>query len=57
MTSELETHSTDVDRGALRPGVKNVAYLKDVEVDGGTAAAIFAANGQKLALVPIATRR
>jgi hypothetical protein len=29
-------------------GVNDVAYLRDVEVDGGTAVAIFAANGKRI---------
>ncbi|MBL8709967.1 MAG: DUF1150 family protein [Rhodospirillaceae bacterium] len=33
-------------------GLNDVAYVKDVEVDGGTAFAIFAANGQQLAVLP-----
>jgi len=33
-------------------GLNDLAYVKDVEVDGGTAFAIFAANGQQLAIVP-----
>ena len=36
----------------LTLGVREVAYLKDIEVDGDTAVAIFAANGQQLALLP-----
>jgi len=36
----------------LSLGVKDVAYLKDILVDGGTAVGIFAANGQQLALLP-----
>jgi hypothetical protein len=36
----------------LSLGMKDVAYLKDVEVDGGTVVGIFAANGQQLALLP-----
>jgi hypothetical protein len=36
----------------LSLGMKDVAYLKDIQVDGGTAVAIFAANGQQLALLP-----
>ena len=36
----------------LSLGVQDVAYLKDVEVDGSTAVGIFAANGQQLALLP-----
>lgn len=52
MTSELERIRQMSIEELLGLGVKNVAYLKDVEVDGGTAVAIFAANGQQLALVP-----
>jgi hypothetical protein len=33
-------------------GLNDVAYVKDVEVDGASAFAIFAANGQQLAIVP-----
>jgi len=36
----------------LSLGMKDVAYLKTVEVDGGTVVGIFAANGQQLALLP-----
>ena len=36
----------------LSLGVKDVAYLKEIEVDGGSAVGIFAANGQQLALLP-----
>lgn len=36
----------------LALGLKDVAYLKDVEVDGETAIAIHAANGQQIALLP-----
>lgn len=36
----------------LSLGVRDVAYLKDIPVDGGTAVAIFAANGLQLALLP-----
>lgn len=32
-------------------GLNNLAYVKNVEVDGGTAFAIFAANGQQLAIL------
>jgi hypothetical protein len=52
MTSELEPVRQMSIEELLGLGVKNVAYLKDVEVDGATAVAIFAANGQQLALVP-----
>jgi hypothetical protein len=36
----------------LKLGVSDVAYLRNVEVDGGTVVGIFAANGQQLALLP-----
>ncbi|HVI89824.1 MAG TPA: DUF1150 family protein [Dongiaceae bacterium] len=36
----------------LALGLKDVAYLKDVEVDGETVIAIHAANGQQIALLP-----
>ena len=36
----------------LSLGMKDVAYLKDVEVDGGTVVGLFAAHGQQLALLP-----
>lgn len=36
----------------LTLGVRDVAYLKEIEVDGGSAVGIFAANGQQLALLP-----
>jgi hypothetical protein len=36
----------------LSLGMKDVAYLKEVEVDGSAAVGIFAANGQQLALLP-----
>ena len=36
----------------LTLGMKDVAYLKDIRVDGETAVAIFAANGLQLALLP-----
>ncbi|TXH37501.1 MAG: DUF1150 family protein [Rhodospirillaceae bacterium] len=36
----------------LALGLKDIAYLKEIEVDGGTAVAIHAANGQQIALMP-----
>lgn len=36
----------------LALGLNDVAYVRDVEVDGGTAFGIFAANGQQLAVMP-----
>ena len=45
------------DRGTLplREAItilRDVAYVRDVEVDGATAFGIFAANGQQLAILP-----
>jgi hypothetical protein len=36
----------------LTLGMREVAYLKDMDVDGSTVVAIFAANGQQIALLP-----
>jgi hypothetical protein len=33
-------------------GLNDVAYVRDVDVDGDTAFGIFAANGQQLAVMP-----
>jgi len=35
----------------LMLGIKEMAYVKDVEVDGETAVALFAANGQQIAVM------
>lgn len=57
----MAKHETGIDIEAVRAitrqqlaalGLNDVAYVKDVEVDGGTAFAIFAANGQQLAVLP-----
>ena len=36
----------------LALGLKDIAYLKEIEVDGGTAVAIHAENGQQIAFMP-----
>ena len=36
----------------LALGLDNIAYVKEVEIDGGTAVAICAANGRQIALAP-----
>ncbi|MDY0872285.1 DUF1150 family protein [Dongia rigui] len=36
----------------LALGLNDVAYVRDVDVDGATAFGIFAANGQQLAVMP-----
>jgi hypothetical protein len=35
----------------LMLGIKEVAYVKDIEVDGETQVALFAANGQQIAVM------
>jgi hypothetical protein len=35
----------------LMLGIKDMAYVKDVEVDGETGVALFAANGQQIAVM------
>jgi hypothetical protein len=54
----MEKKMTEVERiRALTPqdllmlGIKNMAYMKDIEVDGETAVALFAANGQQIAVM------
>ena len=32
-------------------GIKEMAYVKDIEVDGETQVALFAANGQQIAVM------
>ncbi len=36
----------------LALGLNDVAYVRDVDIDGSTAFGIFAANGQQLAIMP-----
>ncbi|WP_374310730.1 DUF1150 family protein [Dongia sp.] len=51
-----KTEHTDVHaitrQQLLALGLNDVAYVRDVEVDGATAFGIFAANGQQLAVMP-----
>jgi len=35
----------------LMLGIKDMAYLKEIEVDGETAVGLFAANGQQIAVM------
>ena len=49
--TELERIRTLTPQDLLMLGIKDVAYLKDVEVDGQTAVALFAANGQQIAVM------
>lgn len=50
--TELETVRAISRQQLAALGLNDVAYVKDVEVDGATAFAIFAANGEQLAVVP-----
>ncbi len=36
----------------LALGLEHIAYVRPVTIDGGTAVAIFAANGKQIALAP-----
>lgn len=36
----------------LMLGIKDVAYIKDIDVDGQTAFALFAANGKPIVVAP-----
>jgi len=50
-TEVIDAH--DISRQQLASlGLNDVAYVRDVEVDGSTAFGIFAANGQQLAVMP-----
>jgi hypothetical protein len=49
--TELERIRALTPEDLLMLGIKNIAYMKDVEVDGETAVALFAANGQQIAVM------
>lgn len=49
--TELERIRALTPQDLLMLGIKNIAYVKDVEVDGETAVALFAANGQQIAVM------
>jgi len=36
----------------LALGLNDIAYVRDVDIDGSTGFGIFAANGQQLAIMP-----
>lgn len=50
--TELERLRSITAQELLSLGLSNIAYVKDVEVDGGTAVALCAANGHQIAIVP-----
>lgn len=49
--TELERIRALTPQDLLMLGIKNIAYMKDVEIDGETAVALFAANGQQIAIM------
>ncbi|WP_119301645.1 DUF1150 family protein [Dongia deserti] len=49
--TELERIRALTPDDLLMLGIKNIAYMKDIEVDGETAVALFAANGQQIAVM------
>lgn len=49
--TELERIRSLTPHDLLMLGIKDVAYVKDIEVDGETAVALFAANGQQIAVM------
>ncbi|MGH6891082.1 MAG: DUF1150 family protein [Dongiaceae bacterium] len=49
--TELERVRGLTPQDLLMLGIKDVAYLKDIEVDGETVVALFAANGQQIAVM------
>lgn len=49
--TELERIRGLTPQDLLMLGIKNIAYLKDIEIDGETAVALFAANGQQIAVM------
>ena len=49
--TELERIRALTPQDLLNLGIKDVAYLKDVEVDGETAVGLFAANGQQIGVM------
>jgi hypothetical protein len=51
MTTEVERIRALTPQDLLMLGIKDMAYVKDVEVDGETAVALFAANGQQIAVM------
>ena len=51
MTTELERIRALTPGDLLVLGMKNMAYMKDMEVDGETVVGLFAANGQQIAVM------
>ena len=49
--NELERIRGLTAQDLLMLGIKEMAYVKDIEVDGETAVALFAANGQQIAVM------
>jgi len=51
MTTELERIRGLSSQDLLMLGIKDMAYVKDIEVDGETVVALFAANGQQIGVM------
>ena len=49
--TELERIRDLTPEDLLMLGIKNMAYMKDIEVDGETVVGLFAANGQQIAVM------
>jgi hypothetical protein len=49
--TELERIRALTPQDLLMLGIKEIAYVKNIEVDGETAVALFAANGQQIAVM------
>jgi hypothetical protein len=49
--TELERIRALSPQDMLMLGIKEMAYVKNIEVDGETAVALFAANGQQIAVM------
>jgi len=49
--TELERIRALTPQDLLMLGIKDMAYVKNIEVDGETAVALFAANGQQIAVM------
>ena len=51
MTTQLERIRGLSSQDLLMLGIKDMAYLNDIEVDGETVVALFAANGQQIGVM------
>lgn len=49
--TELERIRGLTPQDLLMLGIKDMAYMREIEVDGATAVGLFAANGQQIAVM------